>query len=117
MAEYLASTTSPTEVGRLVIGAGGFADDLNIGPPVSPDGKWVAFLSTRSLFAIDLFVANASDGQIVRRLTSNATDRTSPAFSSSPRRARGTRPASALRSATVVSGRAALAIYAMPRGD
>src|SRR5262249_3852963 len=69
-APVLAATTSPSEVGRLVIGSGGFSADLNVGPALSPDGKFVAFLSTRSLFSIDLFVATTADGEIVRRLTS-----------------------------------------------
>ena len=48
--------------------------DLNVGPAISPDGRWIAFLSERSLFSIDLFVADASTGKIVRKLTSTASD-------------------------------------------
>jgi hypothetical protein len=45
--------------------------DLNIGPAISPDGRWVAFLSTREFFSIDLFLADAVTGRIVRRLVSS----------------------------------------------
>jgi Tol biopolymer transport system component len=47
---------------------------VNVGPALSPDGEWMAFLSARSLFSIDLYVAKAKTGQIVRRLTRTATD-------------------------------------------
>lgn len=56
-----------------------FGSDVNVGPAISPDGRWIAFLSSRSLFSIDLYVADASTGRILRRLTSTAT---SPRFSS-----------------------------------
>lgn len=46
---------------------------LNVGPAFSPDGKYIAFLSTRNIFDIDLFLADAGTGQIVRRL--GGTDR------------------------------------------
>jgi len=41
---------------------------LNVGPAFSPDGQYIAFLSTRNIFDIDLFLADANTGQIVRRL-------------------------------------------------
>jgi Tol biopolymer transport system component len=33
---------------------------LNIAPSVSPDGKYMMFLSERSLFSIDLYLADAA---------------------------------------------------------
>ena len=50
------------------------ATDLNIGPALSPDGRFLAFLSTRELFDIDLFLADTSTGEIVRRLVSSDRD-------------------------------------------
>ncbi|HEX8154635.1 MAG TPA: BamA/TamA family outer membrane protein [Thermoanaerobaculia bacterium] len=50
------------------------ATDLNIGPALSPDGKYIAFLSTRELFDIDLFLADAHTGNIIRRLVSTDRD-------------------------------------------
>jgi len=41
-----------------------FAADLNVAPALSPDGKWLAFLSTRSLFSTDLYIAEAQTGRI-----------------------------------------------------
>jgi Tol biopolymer transport system component len=46
---------------------------LNVGPAYSPDGRYIAFLSTRAIFDIDLFLADAHTGQVLRRLAS--TDR------------------------------------------
>jgi Tol biopolymer transport system component len=48
--------------------------DLNLGPSVSPDGKRVVFLSERSLFSIDMFVADVATGKIGRRLVETSTD-------------------------------------------
>ena len=48
--------------------------DLNISPQVSPDGRYVAFLSERDLFGIDLFLADAETGQIIKKLESVGTD-------------------------------------------
>jgi Tol biopolymer transport system component len=71
----MAATTLPDQVGRVLLAGGsGLGGNLNVAPAVSPDGRWVAFLSERSLFSIDLFVADASTGQVVHRLTSSATD-------------------------------------------
>jgi hypothetical protein len=47
---------------------------LNVSPAISPDGRWIAYLSERSLFSIDLYVADATTGQVVRRLTRTETD-------------------------------------------
>jgi WD40 repeat protein len=73
-APLLAESMPPSEVGTVVIQGKKLGEDLNVGPAVSPDGKWIAFLSTRSIFSTDLFVADASSGKIVHKLTSTATD-------------------------------------------
>src|SRR5215212_1899646 len=49
-------------------------NDLNIGPSLSPDGRYLAFLSTRELFDIELFLADAKTGQVIRRLVSSDRD-------------------------------------------
>ncbi|HEY0157601.1 MAG TPA: BamA/TamA family outer membrane protein, partial [Thermoanaerobaculia bacterium] len=48
--------------------------ELNVGPALSPDGQYIAFLSARELFSIDLFLADARTGQVVRRLISSDRD-------------------------------------------
>jgi Tol biopolymer transport system component len=51
-------------------GSGG----LNVGPALSPDGKKIVFLSEKSLFSIEMYVADVETGEIQRRLTKTATD-------------------------------------------
>jgi Tol biopolymer transport system component len=45
------------------------AGDLNIAPAISPDGKRLVFFSEKSLFAIDLYLADAGTGKIIRKIT------------------------------------------------
>jgi len=112
-----AATTPPNELGHRVIEGKGLGGDLNVGPAISPDGKWIAFLSTRSVFSTDLFIADAETGRIVHKLTSTATD---PHFSSIQfiYSAGGWDAASQeIAIATVVNGRPALAIFDAASGD
>jgi hypothetical protein len=48
--------------------------DLVVAPAVSPDGSYVAFLSAKSLFSIDLYLADAHTGRILRKLTSKVSN-------------------------------------------
>lgn len=41
---------------------------LNVGPSVSPDGRYVAFLSELDFLDVQLYIADAQTGEIVRRL-------------------------------------------------
>jgi WD40 repeat protein len=112
-----AAGMSHTELGRLVVEGKGLGGDLNVGPAISPDGKWIAFISTRSVFSTDLFVADASTGRIVHKLTSTATD---PHFSSIQfiYSAGGWDAASErIAIATVADGRPALAIFNAASGS
>lgn len=68
----IAGRTAPDAVGREIIGAR--EGDQNVSPVVSPDGRRVAFFSSRGLFGMDLYVADAQTGDIVRQLTSITTN-------------------------------------------
>ena len=46
---------------------------LNVSPELSPDGSKIAFFSARDLFSIDLFIADATTGRVMRKLTDTAT--------------------------------------------
>ena len=46
------------------------AGNMNVAPSISPDGKYLAFLSEKDLFGIDLFLADAKTGRILRKLSS-----------------------------------------------
>jgi len=47
---------------------------MNIAPQLSPDGKYVAYLSEKDLFGIDLFLADAVTGEVVAKLEEVGTD-------------------------------------------
>lgn len=57
------------------------AGRMNVSPAISPDGKYVAFLSELDLFSIDLFLADAQTGKIVRKLGSRLTNKDIDEFS------------------------------------
>jgi hypothetical protein len=48
--------------------------EMNVAPAISPDGKYLAFLSEKNLFTIDLFLADAHTGQIIQKLTSKISN-------------------------------------------
>jgi hypothetical protein len=70
----IAARTAPEEAGRLTIKGDKLGGNLNVGPAISPNGRLIAFLSERSVFSIDLFVADVETGKVIRRLTQTATD-------------------------------------------
>ena len=43
---------------------------LNISPVLSPDGRYVLFLSEKDVFSIDLYLADAVNGDIIRKVHS-----------------------------------------------
>jgi Omp85 superfamily domain/Peptidase MA superfamily/WD40-like Beta Propeller Repeat len=89
---------------------------VDIAPALSPDGRWIAFLSARDLFAIDLYVADARTGRVVRRLTSTASD---PHYSSIQFVNSGAAwdPTSTrVAIGTIVGGRAAIAVFDVRTG-
>ncbi len=54
---------------------------MNVAPAISPDGKYVAFMSEKDLFGIDLFLADAHTGEIIRKLGSRMTNKDIDEFS------------------------------------
>ncbi len=50
------------------------AGRLNISPVLSPDGRYIIFLSEKDIFGIDLFMADAVSGGIVRKVASSTKD-------------------------------------------
>jgi hypothetical protein len=71
-APSLQRTQPATAFGKRLVGGTGLGREINVSPAVSPDGRLVAFMSERGLFSIDLYVANAETGEVLRRLTSTA---------------------------------------------
>ena len=68
------TTKPPSAFGRALITRESGGGDINLTPAISPDGKRVVFLSERSLFSIDMFVADVATGKIGRRLVETTSD-------------------------------------------
>lgn len=64
--------TSQVPIGKLIINEKNGGESYNVAPAISPDGNYVAFLSEKDLLSIDLFLADARTGKIIRKLTSKA---------------------------------------------
>ncbi|WP_443939085.1 peptidase MA family metallohydrolase [Pedobacter sp. MW01-1-1] len=50
------------------------AGNMNVAPAISPDGKYLAFMSEKDLFGIDLFLADAKTGKVLRKLSSQLSN-------------------------------------------
>jgi Tol biopolymer transport system component len=74
-------TKMPAAFARPVIAMNreGQGGDMNVSPELSPDGSRIMFFSSRDLFSIDLYLADAQTGKIIRKITDTAT---SPHFES-----------------------------------
>jgi len=73
-APFVETTRKAEAFGRLTISKDGSGGELNISPALSPDGKRVVFLSERSLFSIDMYVAEVSTGKVIRKIVETAGD-------------------------------------------
>lgn len=67
-------TERPKLLGTPVLGTKRTKGELNVGPALSPDGRYIAFLSTREIFDVDLFLADAKTGRIISKLVSSDRD-------------------------------------------
>lgn len=70
----LAERQAPEAVGTRIFPREEESDDVYIAPALSPDGDQVVFISSRSLFSFDLYLADARTGEIRSRLVSSDTD-------------------------------------------
>ncbi|HET7583756.1 MAG TPA: hypothetical protein VFK13_02555 [Gemmatimonadaceae bacterium] len=48
--------------------------EMNVGPALSPDGRYVAFFSSRGLFDVNLYLADAHTGKVIKKLASPTQD-------------------------------------------
>ncbi|GAB5520921.1 MAG: basic secretory protein-like protein [Rhodothermales bacterium] len=66
--------TPATEAGKLVLSKESGGGRMNLAPALSPDGKYVAFISERDLVTINLFIADAETGEIIKRMKGTNSD-------------------------------------------
>lgn len=69
---YLKDTTQ-TPIGTKIVDETN-AGAMNVAPAISPDGNYIAYLSEKDLFSIDLFLADASTGRVIRKLSSKISN-------------------------------------------
>ena len=67
----LQANTSTTPLGKQLVGRNN-SGKINIVPSISPDGKLMAFWSEKDIFNLDLFLADATSGRIIEKLTSTS---------------------------------------------
>ena len=63
----------PADFARAVVAKGNRGGRLNVSPELSPDGSRVIYFSEKDLFSIDLFLADAKTGEIIKKITNTAT--------------------------------------------
>lgn len=67
----LTGRSRPSEVGGRVIEE---KDVMNLSPVLSPDGKYLAIISSHDLFTLDLYLVEAATGKFIKKLVSTNTD-------------------------------------------
>jgi len=73
-ASQIAGRTHPDSAGRTVVKTKE-PSEYNVGPALSSDGRFVAFFTTKTnLFGIDLVLADAKTGRIIRQLAGPQSD-------------------------------------------
>jgi Tol biopolymer transport system component len=69
------ATKMPSAFARpLIVDPSKTGGGINVSPELSPDGSRIAFFSSRDLFSIDLYVADAATGNVLRKITDTATN-------------------------------------------
>ena len=118
--EALRSAYRPTadvsRVGTVVVPSRPLGGSMNVGPALSPDGRWIAFVSERSFVSMDLFVADAATGAIVGKLTDTAGDPHYSNLQFIDSAGAWDRAGRRLAVGTMVSGRAAITVFGWPGG-
>ncbi len=64
----------PADVSTKVLAPDIDAGNMNIGPSLSPDGRFVAFFTERDLFEISLYMADARTGEMVDKIADSQTN-------------------------------------------
>ncbi len=74
-AQRLAARLTPaTTTGARALVTPGKEQHYNIAPALSPDGTRMVYFSDAGLFSIDMYLANAENGQTIRKLVSSTRD-------------------------------------------
>ncbi|MEM8488386.1 MAG: peptidase S9 [Bacteroidota bacterium] len=71
---FLSGRTPAAESGREIVSREEEGGRYNIAPVLSPDGRYVAFLSEKDLFSINLFIADTRTGEVIQKLSKRTAD-------------------------------------------
>ncbi|HKQ58237.1 MAG TPA: BamA/TamA family outer membrane protein [Candidatus Eisenbacteria bacterium] len=69
-----AATLTPSKQGQALVVEKKGVGRLNLSPALSPDGQRMMFLSERSRFSVEMYLADARTGKIERQVTKTAVD-------------------------------------------
>ena len=70
--EQIGEAKADRFVGTELIGPEKNGGRINIAPEVSPDGRYLIYLSEQDLFSIDLFLADARTGETIRKIKTSS---------------------------------------------
>ena len=70
----LEGRTPPEQSGSEILSREANGGRQNVAPSVSPNGRYLAFLSERDLFSVDLYLADVETGDVIRKLSSANSD-------------------------------------------
>jgi Tol biopolymer transport system component len=73
-APFFETTQKPDAFARPLMTKQTSGGEMNLSPALSPDGKRMVFLSERSMFAMDMYLADVATGKVIRQLTKTAGD-------------------------------------------
>ncbi|WP_116125690.1 PD40 domain-containing protein [Lewinella sp. IMCC34183] len=66
--EQIGEAKADRYVGKELVGPGKNGGRINVSPEISPNGKYMIYLSEQDLFSIDLFLADARTGEKIRKI-------------------------------------------------
>ena len=116
-APVIAGLVKPGDAGlRLLPGEGRERGMMEVSPALSPDGRYVAFLSSRNLVSVDLFVAETKTGRIVHQLTTPNSDEHFGSLSFISSSGSWSPDATQLAYVTIANGNNEIAIFDVARG-
>lgn len=69
---YLATNNEPP-AGQKIISEKN-AGEMNMSPVISPDGRFIVFISEKDLFTLDLFLADAKTGKFIKKISTASRD-------------------------------------------
>ena len=70
----VAETQRPSQLARRLTAHEKLEDEWYLAPALSPDGRWLTFLSQRDGFFFDLYLADAATGKVRRKLVNGAQE-------------------------------------------